>query len=161
MTVRAACAHDLEQLCRVRDTLPLYLQYLEECDGTNACFLVAELDGLIAGFGLVYMGVTKSGKRKSHLPKLSDLHVGEHYRRHGVGTALVLAREELARQAGYDKIYVSIDPVESAEMIALAKKLSYEPLQEVPYPVEATFFDARGQSYAKRYFRLDFSKRLG
>jgi GNAT superfamily N-acetyltransferase len=160
VTVRAAEQQDLPQLCQVRNTPPLYLGYLDECDGQAAHFLVAELDGRIVGFGVVYLAVTKTGKKKSHLPKLSDLYVLDAYRRRGVATALIQARERLAKQAGHSEIFVSIDPVESAEMIALAKKLAYRPIQAEPYAVDATYYDADGRPYAKRYFRLDFTKRL-
>lgn len=160
LTVRAAERHDLRQLCQVRNTPPLYLEYFDECDGQAAHFLVAELDGCIAGFGVVYLAVTKTGKKKSHIPKLSDLYVCRAQRRRGVATALIQARERLAQRAGHSEIFVSIDPVESAEMIALAKKLAYQPMQDKPYPVDATYYDADGQPYAKRYFRLDFAKRL-
>ncbi len=45
-------------------------------------------------------------------------------------------------------------------MIALAKKLAYQPLQDTPYSVDAIYYDDGGRPYAKRYSRLDFSKRL-
>lgn len=160
LIVRAAQRHDLPQLCQVRNTPPLYLRYFNECDGQAAHFLVAELDGHIAGFGVVYLAATKIGKKKSHMPKLSDLYVERAQRRRGVATALIQARERLAKQAEYSEIFVSIDPVESAEMIALAKKLAYQPMQDKPYPVDATYYDTDGRPYVKRYFRLDFAKRL-
>jgi GNAT superfamily N-acetyltransferase len=158
--VRAAQRDDLPQLCQVRNSPPLYLAYLDECDGQAAHFLVAELDGQIVGFGVVYLAVTKTGKKKSHLPKLSDLYVVGAHRRRGVATALIQARERLAKQAGHSEIFVSIDPVESAEMIALATKLAYQPMQTTPYAVDATYYDMDGSPYAKRYFRLDFAKAL-
>ena len=122
--------------------------------------MVAEIEEKIVGFGLVYLDVTKTGKKKSHLPKLSDLYIAETYRKKGVATALVKFRESLARQYGHSQIYVSIDPDESPEMISLAKKLGYLPLQTDPYPVKATFYDYQGQAYEKTYFRIDFKKAL-
>ncbi len=160
MKVRQAEENDLAQLCSARNTPALFRAYLDECDGDKAHFLVAEIDERIAGFGLVYLDVTKTGKKKSHLPKLSDLYVIDACRRRGVATALIQAREALAKQYGFATIYVSIDPAESSAMVALAKKLMYQPLQEVPYPVSATFHDSNGDAYEKQYFRLDFAKRL-
>lgn len=158
--IRQAKLEDIGQLCDARNNEQLFRQYLEECDGETAHFLVAEIHGKIVGFGLVYLDVTKNGKKKSHLPKLSDLYVVEEYRRKGVATALIQARESLAKKYGYSLIYVSIDPMESYEMIALAKKLSYFPLQEQPYPVSALYYDSQGLAYEKQYFRLDFKKSL-
>ena len=137
-----------------------FIDYFDQCDGQAAHFLVAELDGRIAGFGMVYLAVTKTGKKKSHIPKLSDLYIGSAQRRRGVATALIQAKERLARTAGHSEIFVSIDPVESAEMIALARKLAYQPMQDTPYPVDSTYYDTEGHPYAKRYFRQDFAKRL-
>ncbi|HOY22189.1 MAG TPA: GNAT family N-acetyltransferase [Cellvibrio sp.] len=150
----------MERLCDARNTTKLFARYLDECDGEKAYFLVAEIEEKIVGFGLVYLDITKTKKKKSHLPKLSDLYVVEGYRRKGVAAALIQARETLAKQYGYSQIYVSIDPSESPEMIALAKKLSYLPLQDQAYPVSALYYDSQGQAYEKQYFRLDFKKDL-
>lgn len=160
INIRQATAEDLEQLCAARNNETLFREYLDECDGEKAYFLIAEIDQKIVGFGLLYLDVTKNGKKKSHLPKLSDLYVIEEFRRKGVATALIQAREALARKYGYAQIYVSIDPAESTEMILLAKKLSYIPMQEQPYPVVALYYDSKGQGYEKTYSRLDFRKIL-
>jgi GNAT superfamily N-acetyltransferase len=158
--IRQATMEDIEKLCNARNNEQLFRGYLEECDGEKAYFLIAEINKEIVGFGLVYLDVTKNGKRKSHLPKLSDLYVVAEYRKKGVATALIQARESLAKTYGYSEIYVSVDPLESVEMIALATKLSYVPLQEHPYPVSALYYDSQGQAYEKQYFRLDFRKSL-
>lgn len=162
--IRQATVEDLEELCKVRNNEKLFRGYLEECDGEKAYFLVAEIEieaeKKIVGFGLVYLDATKKGKKKSHLPKLSDLYVAKEYRKKGVATSLVKAREALAKQYGYSDIYVSIDPSESAEMICLAKKLSYVPIQPEPYLVSAIYYDQDGQPYEKQYFRVDFKKDL-
>ncbi len=160
MKIRQAKKEDIQQLCDLRNNEQLFRAYLDECDGKCAYFLVAEIADKIVGFGLVYLEVTKNGKKKSHLPKLSDLFVGEKHRRKGVATALIQEGELLAKNYGYSKLYVSIDPVDSSEMIFLAKKLSYIPLQERPYPVSAIYYDMQGQAYEKHYFRLDFEKNL-
>lgn len=158
--IRQATMVDMEQLCKVRNNEQLFREYLEECDGERAYFLVGEIEEKIVGFGLVYLDITKRGKKKSHLPKLSDLYVAQEYRKKGVGKALVEARELLAKQYGYSEIYVSIDPFESIEMINLAKKLDYEAIQAQPYQVTATYYDKEGQPYEHKYFRLDFRKNL-
>lgn len=158
--IRQAKIEDIEELCIARNNEQLFRKYLAECDGEKAYFLLAEIENKIAGFGLVYLDITKNGKKKSHLPKLSDLYVVEDCRRKGVATALIRAREALAKKYGHSKIYVSIDPLESPEMIHLAKKLSYLPLQEEPYSVTALYYDLQGQAYEKQYFRLDFHKHL-
>lgn len=160
LLIRQAKMEDIEQLCKARNNEQLFRGYLEECDGEKAHFLVAEIKKQIVGFGLVYLDITKNGKRKSHLPKLSDLYVVEDHRKKGVATALIQARECLAKKYGHSQIYVSVDPLQSFEMISLAKKLSYLPLQEQPYPVSALHYDSQGRAYEKQYFRLDFRKSL-
>ncbi len=85
INIRHALESDVQQLCCLRNSPVLYQQYLQDCDGQSAHFLVAEIDNIIAGFGLVYLDVTKTGKRKSLLPKLSDLYVAESHRGLGVG----------------------------------------------------------------------------
>ncbi len=160
ITVRPAVTSDMDQLCKVRNNRELFKRYFEECDGEKAYFLVGQLNGIIVGFGLVYLDITKTGKRKSHLPKLSDLYVSERYRGYGVGTALVQAREALAKKHGQREIFVSIDPDESPGMIRLARKLGYAPMQSEPYWTTATYYDQDGKPYEKRYSRIDFRKEL-
>lgn len=99
LKIRQAKFDDIQQLCSARNNEQLFKGYLEECDGENAHFLVAEINKKIVGFGLVYLGVTKNGKKKSHLPKLSDLYVIEEYRRKGVATALIQARESIEKNS--------------------------------------------------------------
>src|SRR5262245_52546049 len=111
--IRPAMASDIDQLCKIRNNRKQFEQYLEECDGERAHFLVAEVNGALAGFGLVYLDITKTGRRKSHFPKLSDLCVDEQYRGRGVGSALILAGEKLAKEYGHSEMFVSIDPEES------------------------------------------------
>lgn len=158
--IRQAKIEDIAKLCQARNNEKLFRGYLEECDGEKAYFLVAEIESKMVGFGLVYLDITKNGKKKSHFPKLSDLYVIEEYRRQGVATALIQAREAIAKQYGHSQIYVSIDPAESSEMISLAKKLYYLPLQEQPYSVSALYYDSNGNAYEKQYTRLDFVKKL-
>jgi GNAT superfamily N-acetyltransferase len=158
--IRQAAVGDIEDLCRVRNNKALFRGYLEECDGEKAHFLVAELNQKIAGFGLVYLDITQNGKKKSHLPKISDLFVAEEYRNKGVATALIKFKEFLAKQYDHKEIYISIDPAASSGMISLAHKLAYLPLQKQAYPVSAVYYDAHGQPYQKQYFRLDFKKIL-
>ena len=71
------------------------------------------------------------------------------------GAAERLALSSMGRGG---RIYVSIDPTQSVEMIALAEKLLYEPMQEKPYPVTAVFHDPGGHAFEKQYFRIDFLK---
>lgn len=160
IAVRPARPTDLEQLCAIRHHPTLFEKYFQECDGKRAHFLVAEVDHKVAGFGLVYLDVTKTGKRKSHLPKLSDLYVAEPYRGQGIGSALIRARERLAREYGHAEIFVSIDPAESPAMIRLARRHGYRAMQSEPYPVTDTFYDENGTPFEKYYTRLDFRKAL-
>lgn len=159
-TLRQATSADLPGLCDARNAERLFKDYLQECDGQKAFFLLAEIDDRIAGFGLLYLAVTSNGKKKSRLPKMSDLYVVERYRRRGVATALVQAREDIARRHGHAELYVSIDPFDSREMVSLATKLGYVALQSEPYPATAVHHDTQGVVSEKAYFRLDFRKRL-
>jgi GNAT superfamily N-acetyltransferase len=158
--IRPAIASDIDQLCKIRNNPTQFERYLEECDGERCHFLVAEVNGAAVGFGLVYLDVTKTGRRKALLPKLSDLYVDEQYRGRGVGSALILARETLAEEYGHVEIFVSIDPEESPEMIRLAKKLGYAPIQAEPYWTTGVFYDRDDKPYEKRYSRIDFRKNL-
>jgi len=62
--IRQATVEDIEKLCKIRNNEKLFREYLEDCKGENAHFLVAEIEEKIVGFGLVYLEVTKGGCQK-------------------------------------------------------------------------------------------------
>ena len=152
MNIRLATENDLVALCAIRNHLSLFKHYFHLQRAYEAKFVVAEVGGVVVGFGLLKL----TGELK---PKLSDLYVTPTFRENGIGSALIQYREKLAKLARFKTIYVSVDPINNPKMIQLITNLGYKPICE-PYKKTAIFYDATGQPYEQTYMRVDFKKSL-
>lgn len=149
---RAANEEDMDGLCNIRNNKDLFMKYLKQQANKEVYFAVAEKDKTILGFGVLKL-------KGRLLPKLSDLYVKDIYRGNGVGTDLIRYREKIAKSLGFSELTVSVDPIESPEMIKLITKLGYEVICE-PYIKTATFYNNNGTTYEKTYSRIDLKKTL-
>lgn len=150
--LRAASESDLGSLRMIRNHEGVFRQYLAQQQQGEICFIVAEKEGRIAGFGLLKLG-GQGG------PKLSDLYVKEAERGQGAGIALIRYIEELARKLGYSRLFVSVDPVENPRMIQLVTRIGYQAVTE-PYLKTAVFYKEDGTAYETTYTRVDLQKQL-
>ncbi|RJE85212.1 GNAT family N-acetyltransferase [Paenibacillus sp. 1011MAR3C5] len=151
-TVRMASTHDIDGLCTIRNNKDLFTSYLTDQENKAAILIVAEMNTIILGFGVLRL-------RGKLVPKLSDLYVKEAYRGKGIGSELINYRERLARDLGYTEMYVSVDPIENPKMIKLISKYGYHAISE-PYSKDAIYFNEDGSSYEKTYTRIDLKKLL-
>ena len=130
-TIRLANVNDLAALCNVRNNIDLFKYYLKQSERKKVFFVIAEQEAHILGFAIL--------KVNGHLfPKLSDLYVKENYRGNGIGSGLIMYRENIAKNLGYSEIFVSVDPIENPKMIKLVKRHGYEAISE-PYIKKAVF----------------------
>ncbi|KAA8785895.1 GNAT superfamily N-acetyltransferase [Paenibacillus sp. 4624] len=153
--VRTAVARDIAGLCSVRNNEPLFMSYMEQQEKKEVIVAVAETDDedrAILGFAVLKL----QGKL---VPKLSDLYVKEIYRGQGAGSALIRYREERAKELGYSKMFVSVDPIENPKMIKLISEHGYHAISE-PYSKHAVYHNEDGSSYDKTYIRMDLKKQL-
>ncbi|MGE7925791.1 GNAT family N-acetyltransferase [Viridibacillus arvi] len=149
-SIRLANENDLTGLCNIRNNKDLFTNYLKQFARKEVYLVIAEQDALILGFAVLKI-------KGNLLPKLSDLYVKENYRGNGIGSGLIRYRENIAKNLGYSKIFVSVDPIENPKMIKLIKRLGYEAISE-PYLKKANFFNDDGTSYDKTYTRIDLKK---
>ena len=131
--IRDATAADLPALRAIRNAPAQHEAKLAEAAAGTARFLVATRDDTLVAFATLFLRHPVDGPPKSHVPKLSDCHVASDHRSSGVGDALVAAREHIAREAGCESLFVSIDPVENARWMNYFERRGYRPLQPAPY----------------------------
>lgn len=124
MRIRFANEEDLAEFRRLGPTLSIRsigerLNY--QIIGI-AIFLVAEENGKLAGW--VYL---KFNGKPTHpeYPDMEDLFVGEESRGRGVGSALIAECERRARELGYRKIGMAVNPDLNPKARAFYERLGY------------------------------------
>lgn len=149
---RLANENDLSSLCDVRNNKNLFTNYFNQSAKREVYLAIAELNGLIIGFGVLKL-------KGAVIPKLSDLYVEKDFRGNGIGSDLIRYRENIAKGLGYYEMFVSVDPIENPKMIKLIKIHGYEAISE-PYLKRAIFYSDDGTTYNKTYTRIDFKKSI-
>lgn len=163
--VRDARPTDLEGLASVcyGDRPAIHRDRLRDAALRHLRFLVAELDGELIGFGLLVFSrptTWPDAGTTGLLPGILDLHVAEMVRGQGIGTAMIRRMEELAAKEGYDRLYLSVDPVENKRAYALYERLGYRALQSEPYCDHWRFVDSDGQVHEGKDWQVDMVKVL-
>ncbi len=155
LLIRDAVPEDVRALCLLRDVPQIHRAKLRQAASGAVRFLVAVEAEEIVGFATIFLAHPLDSPPKSHLPKLSDCLVGRAHRSRGVGGALVCAREDIARHAGHEFLYVSIDPVENSKWFESFLRRGYVPLQAVPYRKAETHHAEDGVSKEVMGWRQD------
>ena len=159
LRIRDACRADLDALVRVRPPREAHEDTLNEVQAGAVRFLVALLGEDVVGFASLYLEQPTSRAPKSQVPKLSDCHVAPAHRRAGIGKSLVAAREEIARQHGCERLYVSVHPDENPDWLEFFQRRGYQPLQAHPYEHLELRHGPDGPT-AVRAQRIDLETRL-
>lgn len=135
--VRGLIAFEGQWYDRVRppaEVGPWYVaDLLENCARDQGTVLLAESDGLVVGYAVIYVGLSTAGDRdeiEHRYGRIGDLFVEERYRGSGIGRALIAECEARTRAAGVR--YLTIRHVPQNERSAsLYARLGYEPVQTV------------------------------
>ena len=77
-----------------------YVRYLDEQTAGDRPVLVARVDGVFAGYLTVVWVPHYEPFREAGIPEIQDFNVLPHYRRRGIGTALMDAAEALISTRG-------------------------------------------------------------
>ncbi|GAB2488079.1 hypothetical protein GCM10027030_22710 [Luteococcus sediminum] len=122
ITARRAEERDLEGL-RTNQPRPeidlVGRRYQEMQDGTGI-YAVVELDGKVVGSGFLdYVD-------EELQPEIKNLWIYPEHRRAGAAHTLWTWLEEQAREAGHEKVYLSVSP-DNAKAISLFLQLGYAP----------------------------------
>jgi GNAT superfamily N-acetyltransferase len=139
MEIRRATKTDIPQLTQLKK--PKSEEYrkifaenqqkrLCEMEEGKAVYLVAEEDHRLVGhlFLKFYGSQTEPG-----YPNMQDLYVDESKRSEGIGTYLIYKAEEIAKDNGYIKISLAVNPALNARAKALYEKLGYKQIARKPY----------------------------
>ncbi len=132
LAIRKMTERDVDEIARVfatrRKPRAQYRRYFSEQLMGDRLVLVAWCGRKVVGYVTVVWESTYEPFRRAGIPEIVDLNVITEYRRRGIGTALIHAAEDAARQRACVSIGISV--VQSPEYAAahrLYPKLGYVP----------------------------------
>lgn len=158
--IRDATQSDISALTKLRNAPTQLHRYLSETDGEGIRFLVYEQDNEIRGFAMLFLRQPTEGSPKSHIPKISDLHVAQRFRSMGIGTSMIVHMEKLAVAFGHKVMHVGVDPVDNPRALALYQRLGYAPMDE-PQQKKAIFYNENGDAIERKFWNINLGKQLG
>jgi GNAT superfamily N-acetyltransferase len=163
VTVRDASSKDLQGLTAVRyaDHPAIHLDRLRDAAAHHMHYLVAEWKGTIVGLGLLVFerpAAWPDTAPTDHLPLIIDLFVTEEFRSRGIGTFMVRHMEKLVLDAGFDCLYLSVDPIDNQRALDFYARLGYEPLETEPYRGHWRFEDSNGIVHEGEQWTIDLVK---
>lgn len=165
MTVRAATPVDLPALIAIKgaDSEAIHRDRLGDAQAPSFRYLVLVVEGAVIGFACLVMrrpAYWSDGDDLTHLPQIVDLQVAAAQRGRGYGTAFIRAMERMVVEAGYNYLYLSVEPVDNPRAYALYQRLGYHPLQAVPYQKSWTFTDSGGTMHQGEDWVVDLVKEV-
>lgn len=132
LAIRKMTERDVDELARTfavwHKPRAQYQRYFSEQLIGDRLVLVAWYGWKAVGYVTVVWESTYEPFRRAGIPEIVDLNVITEYQRRGIGTALIRAAEDAARQRAY--AYIGISVVQSPEYVAanrLYPKLGYVP----------------------------------
>ena len=131
MNIRLATENDIPQLNQLkqRTDTERYQKRVKDTQEGNAAYLIAAENGEILGhLFLKFYGTP----RDPDYPNMEDLFVREDLRGKGLGTKLIKESERIARDKGFNKIGMSVNPTLNPKAKSLYERLGYKDLGRKP-----------------------------
>src|SRR5687768_17286406 len=115
ITVRDAEEADVMALTAIKGegSEALHRDRLRDAQDLGFRYLVLLADQEIIGFACLVFhrpAYWSDAGDTQHLPHIVDLQIKESQRRKGYGSAFVRAIERIAAEAGYEQLYISVEP---------------------------------------------------
>jgi ribosomal protein S18 acetylase RimI-like enzyme len=167
ITVRDADGTDITALTAIKgegsDGEGVHQNRLRDAREGSLRYLVLLADQEIIGFAcLVFRRPVywSDASDTQHLPHIIDLQVKESQRRKGYGSAFVRAIEQIAAEAEYEQLYISVEPGDNPLAYALYLRLGFQQLQSEPYLKIWEFKDSAGKVHHGEDWVVDMVKDL-
>ena len=139
----------------------MHRRRIAQADGPAWRYLTVQQQGEAVAFGCLLLAQPSQWPEISPLPKVVDLCVRSDLRGRGVGTWFMGRMEELASAAGFDRLWLSVDPEANPRALTFYKRLGYKPTTRQWQWVSWSFTDAGGNQRSAEGWDLTLSKSLG
>ena len=131
--VRDATFSDVDPLTNLRPPRGLHADRIRERTSTDARYVVAEVNGRPAGFGVIHFQGDPMWERPDQVPLVMDLYVSPDLRGKGIGKRVLRALEQSARERGFSCVYLQVEAEKNPKVLEMYRKLGYQPLQSKGY----------------------------
>ena len=155
---RDATTGDLDSLVGIARNRAQHADRLRDADGGCLRYLVAIVEGRVAGFGLLVFTQPPTWPPIRRLPCMIDLFVAPELRGRGIGTEMIGFMEQAARNRGFHEIVLSVDPEHNTAAKRLYLRLGYVPLQKEPYLDHWRYTDSAGVAHEGQEMLIDLRK---
>lgn len=95
-----------------------------------------------------------------HLPQIVDLYIKEARRGQGYGSQFMRIIERTAAEAGYEQLFLSVEPLDNPRACLLYQRLGYQQEQSEPYRTIWEFRDSDGHLHRGENRVVDMMKSL-
>ena len=132
VVLRDATPRDLEALTALRPPRGLHEDRIPGAAEDGKRYVVAEVQGKPAGFGVIYFEGDPMWERPEQVPLVMDLWVAPHLRGRGIGRRIVGKLEQAARERGFSCVYLQVEADKNPQAVSLYRRMGYQPLQARP-----------------------------
>jgi len=130
VVIRPARPADLTVLTELRPPRGLHQ---DRFDSNTQQYVLAEIDGKPAGFGVIQFRGDPMWERPEQVPLVMDVWVAPNLRRRGIGSRVIHALEQSARERGFNSVYIQVQADKNPRAVELYKRLGYQTLNSKPY----------------------------
>lgn len=159
-TIRDATDADAEQLALLKPTRALHRDRIRQARRGACRYFAADSQGLVVGFGLLYLRPEQGWRRTDHVPLLIDLFVHPRYRSRRIGTTMVETMARAAAELGFEDLYLTVEPERNPRAVELYYRLGFVPLQKEPFLDSYRFTDSGGKTHQGEEWVIEMHKRL-
>jgi GNAT superfamily N-acetyltransferase len=165
VTIRHAEAADIPALTAIKGegSEALHCDRLRDAQSAGFRYLVLLAEQEVIGFVCLVMrrpSYWSDADDTEHLPQIVDLQVKESHRGQGYGSAFIHAIEHITIEAGYRKLYLSVELIDNPRAYVLYQRLKYQPLQAKPYRKTWELRDSQGNVHRGEDWVVDMVKQL-
>jgi ribosomal protein S18 acetylase RimI-like enzyme len=160
VVLRDATPADLEVLTELRPPRGLHVDRIPQGPRDGKRYVVAEVAGRPAGFGVIYFEGDPMWERPEQVPLVMDLWVAPRLRGKGIGTSIINSLEESARERGFQCVYLQVQPDRNPTVVSLYEKMGYQRLAARPHKDLFAEVDEDGNVREAEEIILDMQKWL-
>jgi ribosomal protein S18 acetylase RimI-like enzyme len=159
--IRDATFSDIEPLTNLRPPRGLHADRIRDRFSSDARYVVAEVNGKPAAFGVIHFEGDPMWERPEQVPIVMDLYVAPDLRKRGIGRRVLAALEKTASDRGFSCVYLQVEAEKNPNAVELYRKLGYQPLASRSLRDPYHTVDDEGNVHEGSETVIDMRKLLG